>query len=303
MTRRRAAVLGSPVGHSLSPRLHRRAYEVLGLQGWTYGAYDVEPAGLATFLTRLDSTWAGLSLTMPLKAAVLPLLDSATDLVRAVGAANTVVFGDPESTDRPGHRWHQTGHNTDVPGLVAALAGAGIDRVAHAAVLGAGATARSAVAALGRLGAEVTVFARSPRRAVDLHRTASSLGVTLSVRPWAEAAGAWTMPLVVNTTPAGVADPLADDLTRGVTELGTLFEVLYHPWPTRLARAWGDRGGQIVDGLELLVRQAVLQVALMTGHSLEESEHASLVVELRAAGERALLDRSARQDGQALPGR
>ncbi len=120
---RRAAVLGSPVGHSLSPVLHRAAYAHLGLTGWSYGAYDVDEAGLAGFLAALDPSWAGLSLTMPLKAAVLPLLDAASPVVEAVGAANTVLL-------RDGRR---VGENTDVPGMVGALAARGVRSVDRAA--------------------------------------------------------------------------------------------------------------------------------------------------------------------------
>ncbi len=294
MTSRRGAVLGSPIGHSLSPTLHRRAYDVLGLADWTFDAFEVAPAGLADFLTGLDSSWVGLSLTMPLKDAVLPLLDAESDLVRAVGAANTVLLADGPA----GQSRRRYGENTDVPGMVAALAGAGIERVARAGVLGAGATARSAVAALGRLGADVTVFARSANRAGELHRTAEALGVRLAVRPWADAAEAFGLPLVVNTSPAGAADPLAGTLARGRRErhggeghVGTLFEVLYDPWPTRLARAWALEGGRVVDGLELLVRQAVLQVALMAGQPLDQTGQATLAIELRAAGEQVLRGR------------
>src|SRR3954451_24423655 len=119
---RRVAVLCSPIGHSLSPLLHRTAYDALGLQDWRYDAYDVTAPALAGFLDELDASWAGLSLTMPLKAAVLTLLDTSSPLVRAVGAANTVLF-------RDGHR---DGQNTDVPGMVAALQEHGVSGVGWA---------------------------------------------------------------------------------------------------------------------------------------------------------------------------
>ncbi|MGB8652666.1 MAG: shikimate dehydrogenase, partial [Mycobacteriales bacterium] len=137
----RAAVLGSPIGHSLSPVLHRAAYAALGLQDWTYDAIEVLPEGLASFLDGLGPEWAGLSLTMPLKQAVLPLLTSASELVGITGAANTVVLRDGE----------RVGHNTDVEGMVAALREAGVASCDRAAVIGAGATAASALAALHEL--------------------------------------------------------------------------------------------------------------------------------------------------------
>jgi len=269
---RRAAVLGSPIGHSLSPVLHRVAYDALGLAGWTYEAYDVAAPDLAHFLAGLDDTWAGLSLTMPLKAAVLPLLDSATPVVEVVGGANTVVL--------TGGRRH--GDNTDVPGMAAALAQHGVGRVSSVAILGGGATARSALAAVADLTGTARVWSRSSGRDDGLRATAEAVGLDLEIAPWDTAAAALEAPLVVNTTPAGAADDLAGMLPAAV---GTLFEVLYDPWPTPLAAAWAQRGGQVVDGLDLLVHQAVLQVGLMTGARVDVPGFSA---HLRRAGEQAL---------------
>jgi shikimate dehydrogenase len=260
------------VAHSLSPVLHRAAYEALGLPGWTYDAYDVPEVDLLRFLDGLDDSWAGLSLTMPLKAAVLPLLDSVTPLVEAVGAANTVLLSD-------GRR---RGENTDVPGMVTALAASGVGRVSSVAVLGGGATARSALAAAAAVSGAASVYSRTDQRARALLATAGAVGLALDVRPWDVAVEALGAPLVVNTTPAGAADVLAENLPPSV---GTLFEVLYDPWPTPLAAAWAVRGGAVVDGLDLLVHQAVLQVGLMTGVPVDVPGLADL---LRDAGRRAL---------------
>jgi shikimate dehydrogenase len=271
---RRAAVLGSPISHSLSPVLHRAAYAALGLTGWDYVAHEVTEPQLPGFLRALGAEWAGLSLTMPLKAAVLPLLDGASPVVEVVGAANTVLL-------RDGRR---LGDNTDVPGMVAALT-AGGERpleVPYAAVLGGGATARSALAALAAVTGDVRAYVRTTARATELTATAEAVGLRLTVRPWADAAEALGAPLVVNTTPAGAADAL---VTRAPTAVGTLFEVLYEPWPTPLAAAWSARGGQVVDGLELLVQQAVLQVGLMTGADVEGAGPAGLTAAMRSAGE------------------
>lgn len=265
-------MLGSPVAHSLSPALHRAAYAALGIEGWSYEAYEVDEAALPGFLAGLDDTWAGLSLTMPLKAAVLPLLDDVSPLAQAVGAVNTVVLA----------HGRRSGENTDVPGMVDALAQAGVSRVERAAVLGGGATARSAVAALGALTGEVTAYVRSQGRAAGLTATAEEMGVRLALRPWEASVEALDAPLVVNTTPAGAANLLAD---RVPAAPGVLFEVLYEPWPTPLADRWARAGGAVVDGLALLVHQAVLQVALMTGR---EVDPAGLVPVLRAAGEKSL---------------
>jgi shikimate dehydrogenase len=139
---RRAAVLGSPIGHSLSPVLHRAAYAELGLTGWTYDRFDVDEAALPGFLDRLGPEWAGLSLTMPLKRALIPSSDGISATAAAVDAVNTVVL------TADGRR---TGDNTDIPGIVAALREHGVDKVESAAILGAGATASSALAALTRV--------------------------------------------------------------------------------------------------------------------------------------------------------
>ena len=274
---RRAAVLGSPISHSLSPVLHRAAYAALGLTGWDYSAHEVTEPELPGFLRGLGADWAGLSLTMPLKAAVLPLLDAASPVVEVVGAANTVLL-------RDGRR---VGDNTDVAGMVAALS-SGADgpvEVPYAAVLGGGATARSALAALAAVTTDVTAYVRTPARATELTATAEAVGLRLEVQPWAGAAEALGAPLVVSTTPAGASDLL---VARAPATVGTLLEVLYEPWPTPLAAAWAARGGRVVDGLELLVQQAVLQVGLMTGADVEGAGPAGLRALLRSAGEREL---------------
>jgi shikimate dehydrogenase len=253
-TAHRAAVLGSPIAHSLSPVLHRAAYERLGLADWSYGRHEVDEAGLAAFLDGLDQSWAGLSLTMPLKRAVIPLLDGIGETARAVNAVNTLVFG-------PGGS--RQGENTDVPGLAAALRERGVERVEAAAVLGGGATAGSSLAALaGLVRGPITVYARTPAKVAEFAALAEHFGLELEPRPWPEAREAAGYELVVNTTPAGAADELAEDLPARV---GTLFDVVYHPWPTRLAAAWAERGGIVLGGRDLLLHQAVTQVELMTG--------------------------------------
>jgi shikimate dehydrogenase len=253
---RRAAVLGSPIAHSLSPVLHRAAYARLGLTGWTYGRHEVDEAALPGFLDGLerDGSWAGLSLTMPLKRAVIPLLDEVDPAALAVNAVNTLIF-------RPDGSRH--GANTDVVGLTAALRERGVASVAGAAVLGAGATAGSALAALSELvKGPVTVFLRNPARLAEFEDLVRHFALELDPRPWDEAHAAADFELVVNTTPAGAADHLAQRLPERV---GTLFDVLYHPWPTPLAAAWAERGGAVLGGQDLLVHQAVRQVEMMTG--------------------------------------
>ncbi|MFF9851912.1 shikimate dehydrogenase [Streptomyces litmocidini] len=273
-TARRAAVLGSPIAHSLSPVLHRAAYAALGLDDWSYDRFEVDEAALPGFVTELDETWVGLSLTMPLKRAIIPLLDEVSDTAASVEAVNTVVLRED------GRR---IGDNTDIPGMIAALGERGVEKVESAAVLGAGATASSALAALARICAgPVTAYVRSEARAEEMRGWGERLGVDVRTADWERAAEAFDAPLVIATTPAGTTNALATAVPDGV---GTLFDVLYDPWPTPLAAAWSERGGKVVGGLDLLVHQAVLQVEQMTG--VPKGPLAAM----RAAGEQALAAR------------
>jgi shikimate dehydrogenase len=251
----KAGVLGSPIAHSLSPALHRAAYAALGLD-WTYDAVEVSSDGLAGFVEGLGPEWAGLSLTMPLKQVVLPLLDEVSDVARLTGAANTVVL-------RDGRR---EGHNTDVAGIVAALREAGTGDLSRAAVIGAGATAASALVALHELGAHhVRVLARSASRAEALKPVASALGIELRVGELhpLELEDRWPQ-VVISTLPAGAADALAA-LSDPSGNVPTLLDVVYAPWPTALASVYSAAGGVVVGGAAMLLHQAAAQVELMTG--------------------------------------
>ncbi len=267
----KAAVLGSPIAHSLSPVLHRAAYQALGLDGWSYEAIECDEARLPGLLAGCGPEWAGLSLTMPLKRAVLPLLDRADPLAVAVGGANTVVL-------RGGSRH---GYNTDVPGLIAALAEAGVTAPGPVLILGAGATACSALAAMRELGADkVTVAARDPARAGELLAAADRLAVAVALTPLAEAASE-RPGLLISTVPAGAADFLAARWAAQREAPPQVVDVIYAPWPTALAAAAAAAGSGVVGGYAMLLHQAARQVELMTGQ-------AAPVAAMRAAGLAAL---------------
>ena len=281
----RAAVMGSPISHSLSPPLHRAAYREMGLTGWSYDAFECDEAALPGLLRELRpvrgdgpgdaGTWAGLSLTMPLKRAVLPLLDTVSEAALEVGGANTVVFSGGAAQ----------GHNTDVYGIEAALAEAGVPAPRSATVLGGGATAASALAALRNLGLyEVTLVVRDPSRARETAEVAERLGVTLTVQTFDKLDTVLGVDLVVSTLPGGAADAHADRLA-GVP---ALFDVVYAPWPTRAAAAVEAAGGVVVGGFPMLLHQAVRQVELMTGRTDVPVEA------MRAAGEAEILRRAGR---------
>jgi shikimate dehydrogenase len=281
----KAAVLGSPVRHSLSPVLHRAAYAALGLTGWTYEAIDCDAARLPEQLRDCGPDWAGLSLTMPLKQAVLPLLDVAEPLVTEVAGANTVVLTD--GTRR--------GFNTDVPGIMMALIEAGTGLARPVVILGAGATARAALAALHGLGVrEATVAVRDPARAAGMSAFAGRLGMTITLRPFTEP-GASHGHLLISTVPAGAADPYAQRLAGAGPAPAAVLDVVYHPWPTRLALVAGQSGAIVIGGFEMLLHQAAGQVELMTGQ-------AAPTAVMRAAG-LAELERRGTGPGPVAAGR
>jgi shikimate dehydrogenase len=266
----RAAVLGSPIGHSLSPALHSAAYAALGLTWWRYEAIECDESRLSPLLDSFGPDWAGLSLTMPLKRAVLPLLDRLDPLVTEVGAANTVLLAAEQ----------RLGYNTDVAGMVRALGAYGVGTAGHVGpvlILGGGATACAAVAAMRDLGERsVAVAVREPVRAAALISAAERLGVTVQLRPF-DSASLPGARLVISTVPAAAADHIAPALAGLRPRPGVVFDVSYYPWPSALGRAAQHAGAVVVDGFELLLQQAALQVELMTGRPAP-------VAEMRAAG-------------------
>ena len=284
----KAAVLGKPIAHSLSPALHRAAYSALGLTDWTYDLVECDEAGLADYVNACGLGWAGLSLTMPLKRTVLPLLDHVDHLAAATGGANTVVF-------RPEGRY---GYNTDVQGIVNALTEAGAAVPASTVlastgpgsvtIIGAGATACSALAAVGELGAPgADVIARDPARTTDLRATADRLGLKVRLRPWEDlTSGDAVVPgLLISTVPAGAADEYAERLLVSHQAPPVLLDVVYHPWPTPLAQAARAAGAIVASGYSMLLHQAAAQVELMTGKPAP-------LEEMRAAGEEELSRRT-----------
>ncbi len=273
----KAAVLGSPIAHSLSPVLHRAAYQALSLTGWSYGAIECDEAGLPGLIAGCGPEWAGLSLTMPLKRAVLSLLDEAEPLVAEVGAANTVCFD--------AGRRH--GHNTDVPAMAAVITEVAPGLPAdpgQVLILGGGATACSALAAARGLGAgQVTAAVRDPQRAGDLLAAADRLGVPVQLAPFGDPAQP-APGLLISTVPAGAADHYAERIRQGTLRPGCVLDVVYHPWPTALATAAQQAGVPTAGGFALLLQQAARQVELMTGKSAP-------VEAMRAAGLAALAGR------------
>lgn len=260
--RRRLAVLGSPIAHSLSPTLHTAAYRALGLE-WDYTAVQVGVGELDGFLDGLSPDWLGLSLTMPLKYDIQPRLNDADRVATLTGAVNTVRIGDApaDGSARP-----LTGFNTDVPGLVRALAEAGIDNAVRVTLLGAGATAASALVAAAELGAEtVDVIARTPARTAALEILGRSLGLVVTGSDLSAIGAADRQSdLVISTMPGDAALPA--EFPAALRAGTLLFDVGYAPWPTALASSWADAGGRTVSGLTMLLHQALIQVRIFVGN-------------------------------------
>ena len=281
---RRAAVLGSPIAHSLSPALHRAAYRALGLP-WTYEAIECDAARLPGVLAGLDASFVGCSLTMPLKRAVLPLLGEVSDLAAAIGAVNTITADATAlggAGRGAGRGW--SGDNTDAPGMVAALRDALPASPDSVTILGAGGTAAAALAAVASLGLpQVDVVVRDRSRAGETLAAADRLGVRVRLVDWPGLPALDRAQLVVATVPAGAGDLIAQHWSPRPDQV--VFDVVYQPWPTMLAVRAAEAGARVVGGLELLVQQAALQVQRWSGRQAP-------VEVMRAAGEAALRARS-----------
>jgi shikimate dehydrogenase len=266
-------VVGDPIEHSLSPVLHRAAYDATGLD-WTYGAHRVPAGGLGAFVGALGGEWRGLSVTAPLKREALAMAHDVTPRARLAGGVNTLILGDGAA---PPIR----GDNTDLPGAVAAVEERYAGPVTAGTVIGGGATAASTGLALVELGARrIRILARS------LERAAPAAGAIAAhpAAPQVEVAPIDTRPLgevVVTTIPAQAQTP---DLVERCAAAAAVFEVVYDPWPTPMTAAAVARGQRVIGGLDLLVHQAALQFTAFTGAPAPLGA-------MRAAGEDALAER------------
>ncbi len=269
----RAAVLGHPISHSKSPALHHAAYSRLGI-GISYTAIDVTEQLLPSLMRQLRNQpgWRGLSVTMPLKTAMVGEVDEVRGVARTLGVVNTVSFEEHADGSRA------IGFNTDVTGIVNAVRHAGARTPAAPVILGGGGTAAAAVAALSELGAgSVRVFVRDPSRTAEVRAAGESLGLSLAIRPLTEAAKATAAAdVVISTLPPRAADGLAAEIAALKTSTpGVLLDVAYDPWPSLIASVWESGGGAVVPGLEMLLYQAVEQVRLFS--RLEEEVNASVI--------------------------
>lgn len=256
-----AGVLGSPISHSLSPVLHRVAYAALGVSA-QYNAYEVGSGELEKFLSNDGKDLNCLSLTMPLKEEAVEIADHVSEISRQIASGNTLRKAEDG--------WHLT--STDVEGFSFALSAHAKSSTGKVAVIGAGATARAVVAACNVQCERLTVIGRSETRKESIAKAAPNRFVEFV--DWNSDVSLDSYDLVVNTTPG---DSAAKFVAGVVAPQGTFFELIYNPWPTQLLAHWNDSGGTSIDGLELLIHQAISQVEIFSAQTVNRSELAALM--------------------------
>lgn len=257
-----AAVIGSPIKHSLSPNLHLAAYRDLGLN-IDYRRLEITKDSLESFLTPWPENLVGLSVTMPLKQAIIPLLSQVDGLAKAVGAVNTVV---------PFPGGITAGFNTDVYGLVAAIKEVkGRDfSPGKAVIVGSGATASSALAAVVELGAtKINLLARRISKPGNALQAATRLGLNPGYIPLSATAKARetieNADLIISTTPREVLDEFYETVTFNPAQ--TVLDIVYDPSPTLLMKRAAAAKACTVAGKLMLLHQALMQVKLFTSRT------------------------------------
>lgn len=263
----RLAVWGDPIAHSKSPLLHSAAYRVLGLD-WDYGRRQVDAEGFTGAINGLDESWRGLSLTMPLKEVAFRAAVTRDRHAELTGAVNTLLLGASPA-----------GFNTDVGGIIDAFAENGVTGAARARILGAGATAASALVAVAEMGAQsIDIRARRPERAQTLRALGVRLGVEVAVNGFADEVA--PADVTVATLPGGA---VLEHSGAFAAAGGTLLDVAYAPWPSTLAEAW--TGEHVISGVAMLLHQAVRQVRVFVhGNPVHElDDEAAVLTAMRAA--------------------
>jgi len=267
---RNFGVIGSPIGHSKSPALHRAAITALGIDA-SYGLTDVTDKELETYVKGMDQSWQGLTLTMPLKQSVRPLLARQCHLSVLTGSVNTIV--------RRTNGWH--GFNTDVWGATTAIRERFGSEFERAILLGAGATAASLVVSMHDLGVEwLDIVVRDPTKTTDIEELARRLGIRSRVSVFGDSLD--SADLLVSSLPATAV--LSEEAIESL-DAEFLFDVVYDPWPSALGTEWTNRGLDSMGGLPMLMWQAVRQARVFYGESVDQPlpDEERVVATMRAA--------------------
>ena len=252
-----AAVLGSPISHSLSPRLHTAAYKFLNIQG-SYTSFEVPAGNLRKFLSDKSESWNGFSLTMPLKEEALSCVADVDPLVKRIKSGNTLV----------NQNCHWKLYSTDVIGFKNAWRMHNKNNPSSVIIIGSGATARAAVAAFDSASTRIEIVHRNSNREKSMRDSVSESH--LDFLPWKFSDKFFQADLVINTTPKFALDEFAQNLV--IKPSGIFFDVLYDPWPTQFAQSWSQAGGEIIGGLELLIAQGVEQIKFFTSEQVSTDE-------------------------------
>lgn len=253
----RAAVLGSPVAHSLSPLLHNRAYRELGITG-TYTALDVTEADFPKFILQAKSDdWRGFSLTMPLKESVFDLTNDIEPDAQQINSANLLLFG----SDRA-----MSACSTDITGFAELIRDENISHDDTVTIVGAGGTARAALKALDGKVSTIQVVSRTAAREHQLRSCITKSN--LSLVPWTHIKQVIAARMVINTTPVETTEFLSQTIhenSHKISDEMVLLDAVYAPRPRQTLVTWLGAGGRVIDGTELLIAQAIPQIAMMTG--------------------------------------
>jgi len=266
------AVLGSPISHSKSPLIHKAAYRVLG-EDWEYSRFEVAKGGLKRFIENDGMGFTGFSLTMPLKEEAFVFSDVTDEISNSTKASNTLL--------RVNDQW--CAFNTDVFGITQAISQAGTAPIKVSLIIGSGATATSAMAAIANLapGSSVLVLARNKTTRLPLIDFGRSLGLQVSSARRLVSAVKKAQ-VTISTLPGGAMDGAAKKIaaSRFFKPSGVLLDVAYHPWPSQLANAWQMKNQKVVSGLEMLIWQAIAQIRIFkTGNPETELPNEIAVVQ------------------------
>ena len=258
----RAAVLGSPISHTLSPLLHKKAYELLKIDA-SYEAIELTPDRAKSFFnSALEEGWNGFSLTMPLKETVIDIGEELgfdiDPLAKIMKSGNTM--------HRKGETFHVT--STDRSGFIRLLEKV---KCARTLIIGGGGTARAALSALDGRADVIDFLLRSPARKETLLQIAQKSEISF----YSMDHSLHGYDLVISTVPAGVTDAMSEVLDFSIP---TLCEVLYNPFPTKLLARAKELGSTTIDGIDLLVEQALDQISIFSGQVFD---FATMRVELQ----------------------